>query len=155
ILTFGSLVGAGLPIVTAIWGVGLGITGISAATAVVDVGSGTPMRATMIGLAVGTDSTPSILARYRGELQRTPDHAEAVGISVGTAGSAVVFAGLTVVIALTALGVVGIPFLTAMGVAAAGTVAVAVLVALTLLPAILGLLKSKAFGGQVRKYAPK
>ncbi|MDN5894330.1 MAG: MMPL family transporter [Nocardioides sp.] len=155
ILTFGSLVGAGLPIVTAAWGVGLGISGITAMTAFMDIGSTTPMLATMIGLAVGIDYALFILARYRNELHHTDDREEAVGISVGTAGSAVVFAGLTVIIALSALAVVQIPFLTAMGIAAGGTVLVAVLVALTLLPAILGMLKSKAFGGQVRKYRPR
>jgi len=155
ILTFGSLVAAGLPIVTAIFGVALGMTTVTAMTAFMDIGSSTPILATMIGLAVGIDYALFILARYRGELQHTEDREEAVGIAVGTAGSAVVFAGLTVLIALSALAVVNIPFLTAMGLAAAGTVLIAVLVALTLLPAILGLTKSKAFGGQVRKYRPK
>lgn len=155
VLTFGSLVAAGLPILIAVFGVAIGITGITAMTAVMDIGSSTPMLATMIGLAVGIDYTLFILARYRTELHHTDDREEAAGIAVGTAGSAVVFAGLTVLIALSALAVVGIPFLTAMGVAAAGTVLVAVLVALTLLPAILGLLKSKAFGGRVRRYTPR
>jgi putative drug exporter of the RND superfamily len=155
VLTFGSLVAAGLPILTAMFGVGLGITGITAMTAFMDIGSSTPMLATMIGLAVGIDYTLFILARYRTELHHTEDREQAVGIAVGTAGSAVVFAGLTVLIALSALSVVGIPFLTAMGLAAAATVLIAVLVALTLLPAILGLLKSKAFGGRVRRYTPR
>ncbi len=113
------------------------------------------MLATMLGLAVGIDYTLSILARYRTELLHGEDREEAIGIAVGTSGSAVVFAGLTVLIALSALAVVGIPFLTAMGLAAAATVLVAVMVALTLLPAILGMLKSKAFGGRVRQYQPK
>ncbi len=155
VLTFGSLVAAGLPIVTALFGVGLGITGVTGMTAFMDIGSSTPMLATMIGLAVGIDYTLFILARYRTELHHTEDREEAIGIAVGTAGSAVVFAGLTVFIALTALAVVRIPFLTAMGLAAAATVLIAVLVALTLLPAILGLLKSKAFGARVRRYAPR
>ena len=103
ILTFGSLVAAGLPILTAIFGVGLGITGITAMTAFMDIGSSTPILATMIGLAVGIDYALFILARYRSELQHTDDREEAVGIAVGTAGSAVVFAGLTVLIALSAL----------------------------------------------------
>ena len=154
ILTFGSLVAAGLPIITALFGVALGVTGITAMTALTDVGSTTPMLATMIGLAVGIDYALFILARYRSELQHTDDREEAVGRAVGTAGSAVVFAGLTVLIALSALAVVRIPFLTTMGVAAAATVLIAVLVALTLLPAFLGLLKSKAFAGQVRRYQP-
>jgi RND superfamily putative drug exporter len=109
----------------------------------------------MIGLAVGIDYTLFILARYRSELHHTDDRAHAAGIAVGTAGSAVVFAGLTVLIALSALSVVRIPFLTAMGLAAAATVLIAVLVALTLLPAILGLLKSWVFKGRVRRYTPK
>jgi RND superfamily putative drug exporter len=154
ILTFGSLVAAGLPIVTAIFGVALGLTGVTAMTAFMDIGSSTPILATMIGLAVGIDYALFILARYRGELHHTDDREEAVGIAVGTAGSAVVFAGLTVLIALSALAVVNIPFLTAMGLAAAATVLIAVLVALTLLPAVLGLFKSRAFGGQVREYRP-
>ena len=155
ILTFGSLVAAGLPVLTALFGIGLGLTGITALTAFMDIGSTTPTLATMIGLAVGIDYALFILARYRSELEHTDDREEAAGIAVGTAGSAVVFAGLTVLIALSALSVVRIPFLTTMGIAAAGTVFIAVLVALTLLPAILGLLKSKAFGGRVRRAHPK
>lgn len=155
IITFGSFVAAGLPILTAVLGVALSLTGITALTAFMDIGSSTPILSTMIGLAVGIDYTLFILARYRGELRHTDDRQEAVGVAVGTAGSAVVFAGLTVLIALSALAVVGIPFLTAMGVAAGATVLISVLVALTLLPAVLGVLKSKAFGGQVRKYSPK
>ncbi len=154
VLTFGSLVAAGLPILTALIGIGIGISGITAATAFLDLGSSTATLATMIGLAVGIDYALFILARYRSELRRTEDREEAVGVAVGTAGSAVVFAGLTVLIALAALAVVRIPFLTAMGVAAAATVLIAVLVALTLLPALLGLFKSKAFGGTVRRYRP-
>ncbi|WP_435769585.1 MMPL family transporter [Nocardioides sp. SYSU DS0651] len=155
LLTFGSLVAAGLPILNAVVGVGLGLAGVSAATAFTDsIGSTTPILASMLGLAVGIDYTLFIVARYRTELHHTDDRAHAAGIAVGTSGSAVVFAGLTVLIALAALSVVGIPFLTAMGLAAAATVLLAVLVALTLLPAILGMLKSKAFGGQVRRYRP-
>lgn len=155
VLTFGSLVAAGLPILTAVFGVGIGIAGVTGMTAFTDIGSTTPMLATMIGLAVGIDYTLFILARYRTELHHTEDREEAVGISVGTAGSAVVFAGLTVLIALAALAVVRIPFLTTMGLAAAVTVLIAVLVALTLLPAVLGLLKTKTFAGRVRRYSPR
>jgi RND superfamily putative drug exporter len=153
-MTFGSLVAAGLPIVTAGIGVGLGMSGITAMTAFTSIDASTPMLATMIGLAVGIDYALFILARYRSELDHTDDRAEAMGLAVGTAGSAVVFAGLTVVIALAALSVVGIPFLAAMGWGAAATVIIAVLVALTLLPAVLGMLKGKAFGGRFRRYVP-
>jgi RND superfamily putative drug exporter len=155
LLTFGAAVSAGIPIVTAMWGVGLGLTGVTAMTAFTNVSSSTTILASMVGLAVGIDYALFILARYRAELEHTDDRQEAAGIAVGTAGSAVVFAGLTVLIALSALAVVRMPFLTAMGFAAAATVLIAVLVALTLLPALLGMLKSKAFGGQFRKYRPK
>ncbi len=143
-----------MPILTALVGVGVGVTGITAMTAVIEVPSTTTALAVMLGLAVGIDYALFILARFRGELDHTDDREEAMGVAVGTAGSAVVFAGLTVIIALVALSVVGISFLTAMGIGAAVTVAVAVLVALTLLPAILGMLKSKAFGGTFRRYRP-
>jgi len=154
-LTFGSLVAAGMPIVTAGIGVGIGITAITAMTAITEVPSSTTALASMLGLAVGIDYALFILARYRSELDHTDDREEAMGIAVGTAGSAVVFAGLTVIIALVALSVVGISFLTAMGLGAAATVAVAVLVALTLLPAILGMLKTKAFALTFRRYTPQ
>ena len=151
VLTFGSLVAAGLPILTALVGVGIGALGVTAATAFVNVGSTTPILATMLGLAVGIDYALFILSRYRAELLHHDDREEAAGLAVGRAGSAVVFAGLTVVIALAALGVVGIPLLTSMGVAAAATVLVAVVIALTLLPALLGMLGGKAFAGRVRR----
>ncbi|MET3961194.1 RND superfamily putative drug exporter [Marmoricola sp. OAE513] len=155
ILTFGSLAAAGLPILGALVGLAIGILGILGSSAFFNIDSSTPTLAGMIGLAVGIDYSLFILARYRAELEHTEDREEAVGIAVGTAGSAVVFAGLTVLIALSALAVVRIPFLTTMGLAASATVFVAVLVALTFLPAMLGLLKSKAFGGRVRRYTPR
>ena len=154
-VTFGSLVAAGMPIITALIGVGIGVSGISAMTIFAEVPSSTTALASMLGLAVGIDYALFVLSRFRSELDHTDDREEAIGIAVGTAGSAVVFAGLTVIIALVALGVVGISFLTAMGIGAAVTVLVAVLVALTLLPAILGMLKTKAFGGTFRRYRPK
>ena len=91
-----------------------------------------------------------IVPRYRHELAVGRDPEEAAGRAVGTAGSAVVFAGLTVVIALAALVVVGVPFLTQMGLAAAGTVTVAVVIALTLLPALLGFVGPRIIGGRTR-----
>lgn len=155
IITFGSLVAAGMPIVAALFGVGSGMIALFIATSFTTVGTTTPMLASMIGLAVGIDYTLFVLSRYKTELAHTDDREHAVGLAIGKAGSAVVFAGLTVLIALAALAVVGIPFLTSMGMAAAGTVFFAVMVALTLLPAMLGLLKGKTFGLQVRKRQPK
>lgn len=138
ILTFGSLAAAGMPLITGLTGVAVGIGAITAATGFIALGETTPILATMLGLAVGIDYALFIVSRYRHELTMGRTGEEAAGRALGTAGSAVVFAGLTVVIALLGLTIVGIPILTEMGVAAAVTVVVAVLVALTLLPALLG-----------------
>ncbi|MFE6664262.1 MMPL family transporter [Streptomyces sp. NPDC057697] len=134
LITFGSLAAAGLPLLTAIVGIGVGVASIVA----IGMSTTTTTLALMLGLAVGIDYALFIVSRYRTE--RADGHAaeEAAARAVGTAGSAVVFAGLTVVIALAGLSVVGIPVLTKMGLAAASTVVIAVLVAMTLLPALLG-----------------
>ena len=137
-ITLGSLLAAGLPLITAIVGVGLGLTGLTALSGVFEVSETAPILATMLGLAVGIDYALFILARHRQNLADGMTLGEAAAHATATAGSAVVFAGATVVIALAGLVVVGIPFLTVMGLAAAGTVTIAVLIALTLLPALLG-----------------
>ncbi|MEU6879326.1 MMPL family transporter [Streptomyces sp. NPDC046712] len=151
VITFGSLVAAGLPLLTAIIGVGIGVSSITALANVLDLGSTTSTLAMMIGLAVGIDYALFIVSRYRAELAEGREHEEAAGRAVGTAGSAVVFAGLTVVIALVGLAVVNIPMLTKMGFAAAGTVVIAVLIALTLIPALLGFAGAKVVGRKERK----
>ncbi|WP_112246197.1 MMPL family transporter [Kribbella monticola] len=148
-ITFGSLVAAGLPLLAAIIGVGIGAAGITTASGFVDIGSGTPILAFMIGLAVSIDYALFIMSRYRHEIAIGKEPEEAVGHAAGTAGSAVVFAGLTVVIALAGLSVVGIPFLTQMGLAAAFTVVVAVAIAVTLLPALLGVAGHRVLGGKI------
>jgi RND superfamily putative drug exporter len=137
-ITFGALLAAGLPHITAIIGVMIGIHGVNALGSVIDLSATAPILATMIGLAVGIDYALFILHRYRENLANGIEHAEAAARATATAGSAVIFAGLTVVIALTGLAVVNIPFLTVMGLAAAGTVVIAVLIAITLLPAMMG-----------------
>ncbi|MFI6432688.1 MMPL family transporter [Rhodococcus oryzae] len=148
-ITFGSLVAAGLPLISAIIGVGIGSLGITIATGFTELGSMTPTLAIMIGLAVAIDYSLFIVSRFRHELTVTDNREEAAGRAVGTAGSAVVFAGLTVIIALVALRVVGIKFLTDMGMAAGFSVFIAVLIALTFLPAMLGLFGSKVFAGRI------
>ncbi|MER5738726.1 MULTISPECIES: MMPL family transporter [unclassified Streptomyces] len=153
VVTFGSLVAAGLPLLTAIIGVGIGVSTITALANVLDLGSTTSTLAMMIGLAVGIDYALFIVSRYRAELADGRDKEEAAGRATGTAGSAVVFAGLTVVIALVGLAVVNIPMLTKMGFAAAGTVVIAVLIALTLIPALLGFAGDKVIGRKQRKGA--
>lgn len=154
VITFGSLVAAGLPLLTAIIGVGIGISTITALANVLDLGSTTSTLATMIGLAVGIDYALFIVSRYRAELAEGREREEAAGRAVGTAGSAVVFAGLTVVIALVGLAVVNIPMLSKMGFAAAGTVVIAVLIALTLIPALLGFAGKRVLGRKARKGQP-
>ncbi|MER7518967.1 MMPL family transporter [Streptomyces sp. NPDC126499] len=153
VITFGSLVAAGLPLLTAIIGVGIGVSTITALASVLDLGSTTSTLAMMIGLAVGIDYALFIVSRYRAELAEGREKEEAAGRAAGTAGSAVVFAGLTVVIALVGLAVVNIPMLTKMGFAAAGTVVIAVLIALTLIPALLGFAGDKVVGRKQRKAA--
>jgi RND superfamily putative drug exporter len=138
LITFGSVVAAGLPMLTALIGVGVGMAGILAVSGFVQMSSTAPILALMLGLAVGIDYALFIVSRHRAQLKNGMTVEESIARAAGTSGSAVLFAGLTVVIALAALSVVGIPFLTIMGLAAAATVAVAVLIALTLLPALLG-----------------
>ncbi|WP_020386955.1 MMPL family transporter [Kribbella catacumbae] len=149
LITFGSLIAAGLPLLSALIGIGIGASLITAATGFIDIGEGTTILAFMIGLAVSIDYALFIMSRYRHELSNGLEPEEAVGRAVGTAGSAVVFAGLTVVIALAGLFVVGIPFLTEMGLGAAFTVAIAVAIALTLLPALLGMAGRRVLGGRI------
>ncbi|HEY0449689.1 MMPL family transporter [Actinophytocola sp.] len=150
VITFGSLLAAGLPLLTALVGVGVGMAGITTASGFLELNANTPVLALMIGLAVGIDYALFIVSRYRNELARGLDHERAAARAVGTAGSAVVFAGLTVIVALAGLTVVGIPFLGEMGVAAAITVAVAVLIAITLLPAVLGFAGDRVRGARIR-----
>jgi len=150
IITFGSLVAAGMPLLTAILGVGIGLTGITTLTGFVQLSSVTPALGTMLGLAVGIDYALFIMSRYQHEVRSGRPPEEAVGVAVGTAGSAVVFAGLTVIIALVGLSVTGIGFLTQMGLGGAATVAIAVLIALTLLPALLGFAGKRVSAGKVK-----
>ncbi|MFR9673500.1 MMPL family transporter [Streptomyces sp. TR02-1] len=154
-VTFGSLVAAGLPLLTALAGVGIGISSIAALGATLGLSATTSTLAMMIGLAVGIDYALFIASRYRAELGEGREREEAAGRAVGTAGSAVVFAGLTVVIALAGLSIVNIPVLTKMGLAAAATVVIAVLVAVTLVPAALGMVGKRIFGRKVRRANPE
>lgn len=135
----GSLVAAGLPLITAVVGVGVAMGIMLIFSQVADLNSVTPLLAVMLGLAVGIDYALFILSRHRDQLRDGMEVEESAARAVGTAGSAVVFAGVTVFIALLGLGVAGIPFLTVMGVFAALTIVFAVLIALTMLPAFIGL----------------
>ncbi|MPV37161.1 MMPL family transporter [Georgenia subflava] len=139
IVMLGTLVAAGLPIVSALVGVAVGALGAMALSGTVEMISVTPVLGLMLGLAVGIDYSLFILNRHRRQLRDGMELHESIGLATGTSGNAVVFAGLTVLIALLALNVTGIDFLGLMGTVAAGCIAVAVLVAITLMPALLGL----------------
>src|SRR5690625_4823717 len=138
VLTLGSLIAAGMPLLNALAGVGVSMLLIFIAAAISPINSTTPMLALMLGLAVGIDYALFIVARHQDQLRQGMDVDESIGRATATAGSAVVFAGLTVMIALLGLGVAGIPFLTTMGVAAAVAVGITVVASLTLIPAVLG-----------------
>ncbi|GHF43592.1 membrane protein [Kitasatospora xanthocidica] len=138
VITLGTLVAAGLPLLTALVGVGVAMAGLLALTGSFQIITTAPVLALMVGLAVGIDYALFILFRTRRHLDEGLEPEEAAARATATAGSAVVFAGLTVVVALAGLAVAGVPFLTVMGLAASAAVVVAVLVAITLLPAVLG-----------------
>ena len=137
LITFGTLRAAGMPLATAMVGVGIGVSSVFALGSLISVDSTTPILAVMLGLAVGIDYALFIVTRHRKYLMDGLTPAKAAARAISTAGNAVVFAALTVIIALSALSVVGIPFLTTMGLAAAGTVAIAAAVAITFIPALL------------------
>ncbi|MEU0028495.1 MMPL family transporter [Streptomyces sp. NPDC006335] len=151
LMTFGSLAAAGLPLLTAIVGVGVSMATILTLSDALGLSTTTGTLAMMLGLAVGIDYALFVVSRYREERAKGRAPQEATALAVGTAGSAVVFAGLTVVIALAGLSVVGIPMLTKMGLAAAGAVVVAVLIALTLVPAFLGFWPNAVLRRKARK----
>ncbi|MDN3497435.1 MMPL family transporter [Planococcus sp. APC 4015] len=145
-VTFRSFLVAGIPLATALVGVGLSMALILLATAFASISSTTPLLALMLGLAVGIDYALFIAARHQDQVRGGMDPEESAARATGTAGSAVVFAGVTVLIALIGLGFAGIPFLTTMGIAASVAVALSVAVAITLTPALLGFVKGRVVG---------
>lgn len=151
VLTFGSMAAAGLPLLTAVLGVGVSMAAITALASTFGLSGTTGTLAMMLGLAVGIDYAMFVVSRYREERAKGHAPQEAAGLATGTAGSAVVFAGLTVVIALAGLSVVGIPMLTKMGLAAAGAVVIAVLISLTIVPALLGFWPNAVLSRGTRK----
>lgn len=150
-ITFGSLLAAGMPLITALVAVGISTSGISIFAAFVTISSTAPILASMLGLAVGIDYALFIVSRHRAQLAEGMEPKESIARATATAGSAVVFAGLTVIIALMGLAVVQIPFLTVMGFGAAFGVVIAILVSVTLLPAVLGLFGRLLIPRSVRK----
>lgn len=137
VLTFGSLLAAGMPIITAAIGVSISGSLLAIASHFAELSSTTPLLGSMLGLAVGIDYALFIVSRHRSNLAQGMQPAQSVAVSTATAGTAVLSAGLTVIIALLGLFVVGIPFLGMMGMGAAIAVALAITAALTLIPALL------------------
>jgi len=146
----GTLIGAGLPLLNALIGVGVGVLASLALSGTVEMISVTPVLGVMLGLAVGIDYSLFILNRHRTQLRNGVPLHESIGLANGTSGNAVVFAGATVLIALLALNLTGIPFLGLMGTVGAVCVFVAILIAITLTPAMLGLVGSKILTKKAR-----
>ncbi|WP_067604172.1 MMPL family transporter [Nocardiopsis listeri] len=139
VVMLGTLIGAGLPILTALVGVGIATLITMALSGVLAIADITPILGLMLGLAVGIDYALFIVNRHRRQLKQGLELQESVGLANGTAGNAVVFAGATVLIALLGLNLTGIGFLGLMGSVGAIAIAIAVIVAITLIPALLGL----------------
>ncbi|MEN2736154.1 MMPL family transporter [Microbacterium sp. X-17] len=155
IATFASVIAASLPLITALLGAGLSLSLIFAATHWLTIASTTPLLALMLGLAVGIDYALFIISRHQEQLKHGMTPEESAARAVATAGSAVVFAAVTVIIALVGLSVAGIPFLTTMGVAAALAVTIAVLISMTLTPALLGFAGMRVVAKRFRITAAK
>jgi RND superfamily putative drug exporter len=150
LVMLGSVIAASLPIVTALVGVAIAALGSLAFSGVVQMASVTPILGVMLGLAVGIDYSLFIINRHRKQLLQGAEIGESVGLANGTAGNAVVFAGTTVIVALLALNVTGVPFLGLMGTVGAIGVAIAVLIAISLTPALLGLIGTRVLGKRAR-----
>lgn len=151
VITLGSLVAAGMPIITALLTVGISMAGLFALTQTVEMTNTAPVLAVMLGLAVGIDYSLFIVNRYKSFVKEGYALRDAAGRAIATAGNAVLFAAATVFIALAALSVVQIPFMTVMGLAAACTVALAAMIAVTLVPALLGIAGMRVFSKKERR----
>ncbi|WP_150236534.1 MMPL family transporter [Nocardiopsis quinghaiensis] len=150
VVMLGTLVGAGLPILTALVGVGVATLIAMSLSGVLEMASVTPILGLMLGLAVGIDYALFIINRHRRQLKQGVDAGTSIGLASGTAGNAVVFAGTTVLIALLGLNLTGIGFLGLMGSVAAVSIAIAVLIAITLVPALLSLLGTRILSRRER-----
>ena len=149
-IMLGTFVAAGLPVLGALIGVAVSATGSLALSSVIEMNSTTPMLGVMLGLAVGIDYSLFILNRHRRQLKAGVEMQESIGLANGTSGNAVVFAGLTVIIALVALNVTGVGFLGLMGSVGAISIVIAVLVAITFTPAMLSLVGRRVLSKKER-----
>jgi RND superfamily putative drug exporter len=143
LFTFGTVVAAGMPILTALLGLGAGLSLVTVLSNVITVPTIGPTLGTMIGLGVGIDYALFLITRHRQHLANGMSVAESIPLTVATSGNAVVFAGGTVVIALCSLMLAGIPIVASLGYSAAIVVVIAVLTSITLLPALLAILGTR------------
>jgi RND superfamily putative drug exporter len=138
IIAFGSVLAMGLPVGVALFGIGIGTTLVTFISHLMSVPDFATFIGVMIGLGVGIDYALLIITRYREQLHAGHDVRESIGIAMDTAGRSVFFAGITVVISLLGMLLMGVAFIQGLGVGAAAVVAVTVAASLTLLPALLG-----------------
>ena len=150
-IMLGTLIAAGLPVLTALLGVGVSAMAAFGLSSVVDMNSTTPTLGVMLGLAVGIDYSLFILNRHRQQLKTGMSVNKSIALANGTSGSAVLFAGVTVIIALLALNLTGIGFLGMMGTVGAFAILVAVLAALTFTPALMRLTGLKVLSRRERQ----
>jgi putative drug exporter of the RND superfamily len=146
----GSLIAAGLPVMSAVLGVGISASITMALSGTIEMTSTTPILGVMLGLAVGIDYSLFLLNRHRKQLKTGMELRYSIGLATGTSGNAVTFAGLTVIIALAALNLTGIGFLGLMGTMGAVAIAMAVLIALTFTPAMMSLVGMKVLNKKER-----
>ncbi len=139
LISFGSVVAMGLPILTALFALGVGLSVVTLFTHVFNTAEFAPQLAFMIGLGVGVDYALFILTRFRNGLDEGLEKREAAIAAVDTAGRAVLFAGITVIISLMGMLLLGLPFLYGVATAAAIAVLFTMIAALTLLPALLAI----------------
>ncbi len=150
-LAFGSLLAMLLPLLTALVGIGTGLSLVALMSHVFHIAEFGPTLATLIGLGVGVDYALFIVSRHRANLRRGMDVETSTALSINTSGRAVIFAGVTVCIALLGLFTVGVSFLYGLAVSAAIVVAFCVVAAVTLLPALLGFFGMKVLNRRTRK----
>jgi RND superfamily putative drug exporter len=150
-LAFGSLLAMVLPLLSALAGIGIGLSTVSLLSHVFHIAIFGPTLATLIGLGVGVDYALFIVSRHRANLRRGMDVEASTVLSINTSGRAVIFAGVTVCIALLGLFIVGVSFLYGLAVSAAIVVAFTVLSSITLLPALLGFFGLKVLSRRTRR----
>ena len=151
LLVFGSVFAMVVPIVTALMALGVGLSALELLTNWVTIGTSGPVVAAMIGLGVGIDYALLVVTRHREGMSQGLAPADAVPRAMATAGRAVLVAGVTVIVAILSLYLIGIPFVSALALASALTVAMTLLAAVTLLPALLGIFGHRLDRWRVRR----